>query len=95
MLSGVVHAGDSLLLGPDSFGQFTSCLIKSIQRKRVNVSSATAGQSASFALKKIKRSSIRKGMVLVGKELNPKAAWEFEAEVLILYHSSVSFLVYE
>lgn len=34
--SGIVHVGDTLLLGPDSFGNFAPTIIKSIQRKRVN-----------------------------------------------------------
>lgn len=60
-----MHSGDSLLLGPDHSGHFFSTVIKSIQRKRVNVPLACAGQTASFALKKIKRSQIRKGMVML------------------------------
>ncbi|KAJ3103986.1 GTP-binding protein 1 [Phlyctochytrium planicorne] len=88
IISGLVHVGDSLLLGPDSTGQFVPTIIKSIQRKRVNVPCASAGQSASFALKKIKRSSLRKGMVMLSKSLNPKAVYEFEAEILVLYHST-------
>ncbi|KAI9143664.1 P-loop containing nucleoside triphosphate hydrolase protein [Paraphysoderma sedebokerense] len=88
VLSGIVHAGDTLMLGPDSTGHFVPAVVKSIQRKRVNVPVAYAGQSASFGLKKIKRSSLRKGMVMVSKNLNPKACMEFEAEVLVLYHST-------
>lgn len=34
----------------------------------------------------IKRSSIRKGMVMVSPKLNPQATWEFEAEILVLHH---------
>lgn len=34
----------------------------------------------------IKRSSIRKGMVMVSPRLNPLASWEFEAEILVLHH---------
>lgn len=37
-------------------------------------------------LPKIKRSSIRKGMVMVSPRLNPQATWEFEAEILVLHH---------
>jgi GTPase len=61
---GTVQVGDILLLGPDVNGAFTPTLIKSIQRKRVSVPHAVAGQSVSFALKKIKRSNIKKGMIL-------------------------------
>ncbi|KAJ3413146.1 hypothetical protein HDV05_008484, partial [Chytridiales sp. JEL 0842] len=88
VMTGIVHVGDSLLLGPDTTGHFTPTIVKSIQRKRVSVPCASAGQSASFALKKVKRSSIRKGMVMVSKSANPQAVLEFEAEVLVLYHST-------
>ncbi|RKO87815.1 P-loop containing nucleoside triphosphate hydrolase protein [Blyttiomyces helicus] len=86
--SGIVHVGDSLLLGPDSTGHFTPTIVKSIQRKRVSVPCASAGHSASFALKKVKRAAIRKGMVMLSKTLEPKAVYEFEAEILVLYHST-------
>nr|KAJ3423176.1 hypothetical protein HK105_000991 [Polyrhizophydium stewartii] len=86
--SGIVHVGDTLLLGPDSTGQFVPTMVKSIQRKRVNTPCAAAGQSASFGLKKVKRSALRKGMVMVSKSLDPKAVMEFEAEILVLYHST-------
>ena len=92
--SGVVNTGDTLLLGPDMNGQFSATVVKSIHRKRVNVTSAQAGQGCCLALKKVKRSAIRKGMVLVSKNANPKAVIEFEviqvnqAEVLVLFHSS-------
>lgn len=88
LLGGVIHQGDNLLIGPDELGHFHNCQIKSIQRKRINSPVTTAGQSSSLALKKVKRSNLRKGMVLVSKDSNPVAHWEFEAEILILYHSS-------
>ncbi|KAJ3078619.1 GTP-binding protein 1 [Quaeritorhiza haematococci] len=88
VMSGVVHVGDTLLLGPDSTGNFTPTVIKSMQRKRVNVVTASAGQSASFALKKMKRSAIRKGMYMLSKSASPRATLEFEAEILVLYHST-------
>jgi GTPase len=50
-----VAVGDNVLIGPDSLGQFSTTSIKSIQRKRVNVDTAEAGQSVSFALKRVRR----------------------------------------
>ncbi len=47
-----------------------------------------AGQTAALALKKVKRGSVRKGMVLVDERLHPKASWEFEADIAILTHST-------
>lgn len=80
--SGVIHAGDAVLIGPDSLGQFTTTNIRSIERKRIAVPAASAGQSASFALKRVRRKDVRKGMVVLPKlEQNaPKVYREFVAE---------------
>ena len=63
--SGLIHAGDPVLLGPDSLGQFTPTVIRSIERKRIAVPFCSAGQSASFALKRVRRKEVRKGMVIL------------------------------
>lgn len=60
-LQGIIKLNDTLLLGPDPIGHFTPIAVKSIHRKRMNVSEVRGGQTASFSLKKIKRSQIRKG----------------------------------
>lgn len=87
--SGVVHAGDSVLIGPDSVGQFTTTSIRSIERKRIPVPVCQAGQSASFALKRVRRKEVRKGMVVLPKlDTPPKVYREFVAEVLILSHAT-------
>ncbi|KKK19990.1 hypothetical protein P175DRAFT_0427385 [Aspergillus ochraceoroseus IBT 24754] len=87
--SGVIHAGDSVLVGPDSLGQFTTTTIKSIERKRIQVNACFAGQSGSFALKRVRRKEVRKGMVVLKKlDQPPKVFREFVAEVLILSHAT-------
>ncbi|KAK2627356.1 hypothetical protein QTJ16_003322 [Diplocarpon rosae] len=88
--SGVVHSGDTVLIGPDSLGQFTTTSIRSIERKRIPVPAASAGQSASFALKRVRRKDVRKGMVVLPKleQTAPRVYREFVAEVLILSHAT-------
>ncbi|OAA57282.1 GTP-binding protein 1 [Cordyceps fumosorosea ARSEF 2679] len=89
--SGVIHEGDSVLIGPDSLGQFIPTAIRSIERKRLRVPAASAGQSVSFALKKVKRKDVRKGMVVLPKpegEVLPVVHRDFVAEVLILSHAT-------
>ncbi|RYP33181.1 hypothetical protein DL766_003613 [Monosporascus sp. MC13-8B] len=89
--SGVIHAGDSVLIGPNGIGEFIQTSIRSIERKRIGVPAASAGQSASFALKKVRRKDVRKGMVVLPKiegQPMPKAYREFVAEVLILSHAT-------
>ncbi|XP_031158287.1 GTP-binding protein 1 isoform X2 [Sander lucioperca] len=85
-LRGLIRLNDTMLLGPDPLGSFIPIAVKSIHRKRMPVKEVRGGQTASFALKKIKRSSIRKGMVMVSPRLCPQATWEFEAEILVLHH---------
>ncbi|XP_060527779.1 GTP-binding protein 1 [Cylas formicarius] len=85
-LKGIIRLNDTLMLGPDALGHFVPIAVKSIHRKRMAVKEVRAGQTASFALKKIKRSQIRKGMVMVSPTLNPQACWEFEGEILVLHH---------
>ena len=77
----MIHAGDAVLIGPDSLGQFTTTHIRSIERKRIPVPLCSAGQSASFALKRVRRKEVRKGMVVLPKlETPPKVHREFVAE---------------
>ncbi|KAF8161090.1 GTP-binding protein 1 [Crassisporium funariophilum] len=89
MNAGSIKAGDAVLLGPDSNGNYQTTVIKSMQRKRANVTSAEAGQCVSLALKRIRRAAVRKGMVLVNKtDVAPRAIRQFEGQVLILYHNT-------
>jgi GTPase len=88
VMSGSISINQTYLLGPDEFGKFTPVNVKSIHSKRVPVRTAKAGHTAGIALKKIARSAIRKGMVLVDPSLKPTACREFEAEILVLFHST-------
>ncbi|KOX75942.1 GTP-binding protein 1 [Melipona quadrifasciata] len=94
-LKGVIKLNDTLLLGPDPLGRFIPIAVKSIHRKRMPVREVRGGQTASFALKKIKRSQIRKGMVMVAQALNPQACWEFEGEILVLHHPTTISSCYQ
>ncbi|KAF2650726.1 P-loop containing nucleoside triphosphate hydrolase protein [Lophiostoma macrostomum CBS 122681] len=96
--SGVIHSGDTILIGPDSLGQFATTKVRSIERKRIQVPGCSAGQSASLALRNVKRRDVRKGMVVLhkadkpdpatGQLPAPKVYREFVAEVLILSHAT-------
>ena len=52
-LKGVIRLNDTLMLGPDPLGHFQQIAVKSIHRKRMAVKEVRAGQTASFALKKV------------------------------------------
>lgn len=59
-----------------------------------SASQVETGQSASFALRslakkdQLKRSTFRKGMVLLDRNSCPRAIQEFDAEVVILHHAT-------
>ncbi|KAJ2656528.1 hypothetical protein IWW48_004988 [Coemansia sp. RSA 1200] len=98
LAAGEVRVGDSVWLGPDFRGIFVPTTIKGIHRKRVEVQSAVAGQSVSLALRKISRQQVRNGMVVAARIdrstvpplpiAPPVASRCFEAEVVVLYHST-------
>ncbi|KAK2720390.1 GTP-binding protein 1-like [Artemia franciscana] len=94
-LSGCIKLNDALLLGPDPAGQFVPITLKSIHRNRMPVKEVRGGQTACFALKKVKKSLLRKGMVIVTPSLNPVACWEFEGEVLVLHHPTTIQVHYQ
>jgi GTPase len=86
--AGKLAAGDSLNLGPDALGKFRPVTVKSIERKRLQIKQLEAGQSAALALKKVKKSEVRKGSVLIAtNETGPKeACLRFKGQIVILHH---------
>ena len=90
VVAGAVSLGDELYIGPDSVGGFHKAFVKSVHSKRVPVQCASAGQSASCALRKIQRKDVRKAMVLVSlkADVSSKTTWNFTADILVLYHST-------
>ncbi|CAD7955379.1 unnamed protein product [Amoebophrya sp. A25] len=95
MRSGSVQVGSHLYLGPDSLGKYKHLIIRGIHIRRVPKSKAISGDHCSFSLRsvdakeKFKKQHFRKGMVLLS-HINdePVAFREFEAEIVILHHST-------
>jgi len=86
MLRGSLTLRNSVLLGPDGRGLFIPVQLKSMMNKRMPVNRVTPGQTATFALKKLRKNQLRKGMILADAALQPKACMQFVAEVLVLHH---------
>lgn len=86
VVSGRIQTGDTLLLGPSPTGEFASAQIRSIERHRMPAPSVRSQEMATLALKKVDRKDVRRGMVLLSKELHPRAAWQFEAQLVVLHH---------
>eukprot|EP01017_Pseudomicrothorax_dubius_P034907 TRINITY_DN4836_c0_g3_i3.p1 TRINITY_DN4836_c0_g3~~TRINITY_DN4836_c0_g3_i3.p1 ORF type:complete len:661 (-),score=113.15 TRINITY_DN4836_c0_g3_i3:53-2035(-) len=90
VIKGVVRKQHPLYLGPGVRGDFIKVNVESVQCKRVQVRSAACGQSCTLALKFteqgkewLKLNTLRRGMVLVDGKLNPRAAYEFLAEMML------------
>ncbi len=72
---GTVQKGDPVLFGPDSNGSYAPTVVKTMQRKRADVTTAVAGQTVALALKHVPRAAVRKGMVIVHRtEIPPRGA---------------------
>ena len=92
---GSIKVNETLYLGPDSLGHYQRVSIRSIHRKRLPVSEVRSGQTASFALKKVRRDEVRKGMVMLASQTPPLAYWEFTSEILILHHATTISVRYQ
>jgi len=92
-VSGTINVNQWLWLGPDLNGQYSKVQVKSIHYKRTNVKQLVSGQSGSLALKKIKRTAVRKGMYLLESNTTPSAVLSFEAEVVVFYHHGTTIKV--
>lgn len=88
VIGGTVRDGQTLLLGPDGTGNFKPVTVKSLHTNHVPAGQVGSGRSVGVALKRVKRSEIRRGMVLVDPAANPRAVREFEATVVVLHHAT-------
>ncbi|MBS1263116.1 MAG: Elongation factor 1-alpha [Methanonatronarchaeales archaeon] len=79
---GSVETGDTVLLGPDSHGNYDEVRVKSVEMHHRRVEWASAGQIVGIATK---GGDPERGMVLCGEEA-ASAVREFEAEVMVLNH---------
>ncbi|WP_254535348.1 GTPBP1 family GTP-binding protein [Halomarina litorea] len=84
--SGTVAAGDELLVGPMADGGFREVEVRSIEMHYHRVDEARAGRIVGIALKGVREADLQRGMVLLPRDADPSAVWEFEAEVMVLNH---------
>jgi GTPase len=95
LLSGNVKVGDKLLLGPND-GVYKEVCVRSIHCKRVPMQDVKYGSYVCLGLKKIDRSCIRRGNVIISKESKKIALKEFDVDITVLKaHSTTIKLGYE
>ncbi|VIO86385.1 Uncharacterized protein BM_BM6423 [Brugia malayi] len=85
-MAGMISLNDTMLIGPNPYGEFIAIPIKSIHRKRMPVSKIRCGQTASFSIRKLNKKEVRKGMVLLSPKMVVFSSVQFDAEILILHH---------
>lgn len=89
LLSGSVKVGDKLLIGPNN-GRYEQTVVKSIHCKRVSVQSVESGYYVCFALKRITKSSIRRGNVLISLKSPQIMCKRFVAKVSVMRSHSTT-----
>jgi len=90
---GTIKLNDNVLIGPDSIGNYLKTQVKSIHCKRVNVDEVSAGSYVCLNIRKIQKSWVKKGMVILSGNKIPQTVWMFEAEINILQSHSTTIKV--
>jgi len=88
VVSGTIDTRMPLVIGPDSLGKFVPLVVRNIRSRTGDVDHAQAGQSVTLAVRRLARSAVRKGMVVVRTDSQVAPCKLFQAEVLVLYHST-------
>jgi len=95
VVSGTIDTHSSLMIGPDSLGRFLPLAIKNIRTRTGDAENARAGQSITMSVRRLSRDAVRKGMVIFRADSVVPPCKEFQAEVLVLYHSTTITPGYE
>ena len=82
--SGELREGEEVFVGPFHDGSFKKARVQSIEMHYYRVSRVEAGDVVGIALKGVRLEELRRGMVLAKQQ--PKAIWEFEADVVVFTH---------
>lgn len=90
LITGIVNVGDTLYIGPDNNGKYDSVSVKSIHCKKVPVQKVESGCYVCLALRKIERSKIRKGNVLLSQNSEKIACMKFKAKINVLHAHSTT-----
>ena len=90
---GTIKNGDKLFLGPNKVGKYDEFIVKSIHCKKTLVESVSASCYVCVSLRKITRSMVRKGQVLLGNREQIVSCREFNALVSVLKTHSTSIKV--
>jgi GTPase len=90
---GTIKNGDKLFLGPNKVGKYDEFIVKSIHCKKTLVESVSASCYVCVSLRKITRSMVRKGQVLLGNRAQIVSCREFNALVSVLKTHTTSIKV--
>ncbi|MEM0123181.1 MAG: GTP-binding protein, partial [Conexivisphaerales archaeon] len=93
--SGTVVENSELIVGPFYDGEFRKVKVQTIQKNRVSVSSALAGQYVTLAISKGRTDNLTRGMVLLAAKEQANIVRQFDADVRILHHPTLIKAGYE
>lgn len=95
LLSGTISVGDKVLLGPNR-DSYTETSVRSIQCKRVPLTTVSHETYVCLSLKKISRENVRVGNVVISADSEPLTVRSFIADISVLkVHSTTIRCGYE
>lgn len=83
MISGTVKIGDKLLIGP-YMGNYENIVVRSIYCKKMPLQTVSGESYVCFGVKKIERSNIKRGNVIISQPTQKLIVKKFIAEVNVL-----------
>lgn len=95
IVSGTLDLHTPLVLGPDHAGAFVPISLRNIRTQFDDCDHAVAGQAVTLAVRRLARSAVQRGMVIMRPDTPVAPCMRFEAEVLVLYHSTTIVTGYE
>jgi elongation factor 1-alpha len=90
---GEVSPNETLYLGPMNDGSFAKVKVQSIEMHHYRVNHGSAGDIVGVAIKGVRPADVARGMVI--SRLEPQAAKEFDAEIVVLNHPTRIGIGYE
>jgi GTPase len=89
LLSGTISVGDKLMIGPNE-SKYREIHVRSIHCKKVPLQTVNYGSYVCLGLKKVDRKTIRRGNVIISKNIPQIAVYEFDAELIVLKSHSTT-----
>lgn len=95
VMSGHVSKDMAVMIGPMADNSFVPASVRDVHCNRLDTGQASAGASCTVALRGVKHSQLRRGLVLLPPGAAAKSSRQFVADILVVRNPSTIFRGYQ